>query len=167
MSKRRREAQPLWSDALEGPPDDAILPNLRGVAFWIPGPPVPKGRPRFSSRGGKARTYTPEKTRSYETHVRAHGEAAMRGAAPMTTPLKAVLRVHLPALKSGPKAERGALPTGRPDLDNVVKAILDALNGVVYVDDAQVVVLEATKDRRRPDQESGPGVFVLVQEHAT
>ena len=107
------------------------------------------------------RTYTPEKTRTYEDRVKSFGRLAMSGA-PMTGPLKAVLRIHLPALKSGPKALRSAPPTGRPDLDNVVKAVLDALNGVLYADDAQVVTLEAYKRRCDPGEE--PGVGVLVAE---
>lgn len=155
-----REAQPLGSDLLGGEPDAPAPPRL--VSFWVPGAPVPKARPRFSSRGGVARTYTPAKTRAYEARVADAGRAALCGAWPLQGPLKAVVRVHLPALKSGPKAHRSAPPTGRPDLDNVVKAVLDALNGVLYADDSQVVTLKAYK--RRCDLGEEPGVGVLVVE---
>jgi Holliday junction resolvase RusA-like endonuclease len=64
--------------------------------------------------------------------------------------------------KSWPKkkqaqAENNEISPGKPDLDNIAKTVLDALNGVCYEDDAQVVILSVTKCYSRE-----PGVMVRV-----
>ena len=147
---------------LLGEPDDAT--KRRGVSFLVPGVPVAKGRARFSARGGVARTYTPAKTVAYEAAVRSEAVRAMFGRPPLEGPLLARLIAYFPPLKSGPKARRGGPMTARPDADNVAKAVLDALNGVVYGDDAQVVSLHVSKARRMEGDEDPVGVFVCVEE---
>lgn len=114
--------------------------------FTIPGEPRGKGRPRFS-RGGHA--YTDERTRSYEQLVamcfgQSGGTLAM-GAVRVT------INAYYGVAKTDSKRKRaeklaGVLPPNKkPDIDNLVKIILDALNGVAYMDDAQVVALHAHK----------------------
>ena len=123
------------------------------VSFSIPGVAVGKGRPRISTRGGFARAYTPEPTVVYEAQVAAAGKQAMAdaGLELLETPLNVRIDVFVQIPKSFSKKKREQalaseiFPTSRPDIDNVAKAILDALNTVVYEDDDQVVNLSVSK----------------------
>ena len=112
-------------------------------AVTVPGKVVGKGRPRFTKAG---RAYTPKATAEFEQRVRAVWIAA--GHPMLTGPLAVRVTVVRPLPKSAPKSRDGEWDTYRPDLDNVVKAVLDALNGAAYEDDAQVVQIAATKARR-------------------
>ena len=95
--------------------------------------------------------FTPEKTVGYESLVAATAAAALAGNALahqlLDGPLEAVLEMRFPVPASWSKAHKAAalagteLPTSKPDIDNAAKAILDACNGVVFRDDAQVVML--------------------------
>lgn len=115
------------------------------VQFIVPGEPQGKGRPRF----GNGRTYTPAKTIEYERRI------ATRAAEAMPCPATELpVHVRVDAYKGIPKswtrakrirAMDGQEIPGKPDLDNVAKAVLDALNGVVYADDVQVTRLVVTK----------------------
>lgn len=134
------------------------------IAFEIPGPPVGKGRPRASRTGNSVRMFTPEKTASYESMVKLAAHRAMAGAAPMAFPVALSLVVMHAIPKSWSKRKQDAAlagterPTTKPDADNVAKAIADACNGVVWVDDAQVVELHVSKR-----YSSAPGVMVEVR----
>lgn len=139
----------------------------RKIEFFVPGAPVGKGRPRAARRGAGVVMFTPGKTAGYEALVAAAASNAMRAeAGPLFTgPLEAVLEMRIPIPASWSKAHKAAalagaeLPTSKPDIDNVAKAILDACNGVVFRDDAQVVMLVATK--AFSDE---PGVRVVIRE---
>ena len=139
----------------------------RKIEFFVPGTPVGKGRPRAARRGTGVVMFTPEKTAGYEALVAAAASNAMRAeAGPLFTgPLEAALEMRIPIPASWSKAHKAAalagieLPTSKPDIDNVAKAILDACNGVVFRDDAQVVMLVATK--AFSDE---PGVRVVIRE---
>ena len=121
------------------------------VYFVVTGKPVGKGRPRASTRGGFVRMYTDAKTLGYEAAIADEAARAMSGAEPFETPMQMQVSCYYQITKSWPKKikqeaiDEERFPNVKPDLDNVVKAILDALNGVVYRDDAQVVNLVATK----------------------
>ena len=145
---------------------------MRKIEFFVPGAPVGKGRPRAARRGTGVVMFTPEKTAGYEALVAATASNAMRAeAGPLFTgplftgPLEAVLEMRIPIPASWSKAHKAAalagaeLPTSKPDIDNVAKAILDACNGVVFRDDAQVAMLVATK--AFSDE---PGVRVVIRE---
>lgn len=133
------------------------------ISFTIPGVPVAKGRPRLTTRGGFARAYTPGKTRAYEADAAVVAAGAMGPNAPAEGALALALDVRLPVPPSWPSKRRlSALegltrPCGRPDIDNYAKALCDALNGIVWHDDAQVVRL--TAEKRYSDD---PGVGVVV-----
>lgn len=121
------------------------------VVIELDGDPVPKGRPRFVSRGGKAEAYTPNKTRSYERTLGWAARAVM-GARPLLTgPLSMSVVVYLSTPASWSRARRRRAIAGeiapyrKPDLDNFVKCVIDSLNCVVYCDDAQIVFLTASK----------------------
>lgn len=129
------------------PADDAPVP----LTITMPGMPQGKGRPRASVRGGIARLYTPEKTRSYEGMIRSRALDLMTDRQPLEGPVELVLRAQfIPPLSWSKRKQERALvgdiqPTGKPDLDNIAKAWSDALNGVAFKDDAQIVRLQLEK----------------------
>lgn len=121
------------------------------VTILISGDPVGKGRPRIAMVAGHARAFTPAKTRNQEGYVKLLASQEMAGREPMDGPVEAVIRimVAVPSYWSHLKRQaaiRGAhRPAVRPDLDNIVKLILDACNGIVYRDDNRIVRLVAEK----------------------
>lgn len=121
------------------------------IVVCVPGEPVGKGRPRVASRGGRPMMYTPEKTANYEQLVRLEAARSMRGQALLAGPVELWLEVYtgIPASYSKRKAEAARaghiVPIKKPDIDNVVKAICDAFNGCVWVDDVQVVDLHVKR----------------------
>lgn len=115
------------------------------IAFSVPGAPVPKGRPRATTIAGRARLYTPARTSTYESTVRLFAAQAMAGAEPVTGPLFVLMTFVLPVPQSWSKRKQAAAlagevyPTGKPDSTNLAKAVEDGCNGVVWVDDSQIV----------------------------
>lgn len=117
------------------------------ITFSVQGEPVPQPRPRVSTRGGFARAYVP-KTHAVHAYRKAVAAAA-RGAGVTQTgePLNVVIdavfarpRSHM--RKSGVKPDAPRLP--RPDVDNLAKAVLDALQEVIG-DDTSVARLVVEK----------------------
>ncbi len=120
------------------------------IYFVVPGSPYGKGRPRASSRGGFVRMYTPATTLAYESQIARLAEIARGDWPVMATPMSLRVIAHHPIPVSWSKKKQqlalaGACIPGKPDLDNVAKAVLDALNGVIYEDDKQVIKLVAEK----------------------
>jgi len=117
------------------------------IKFTVPVPPVAKARPRVTVRGGFARAYTPKKTAQFEQIV----ADCCPMHPPINTPCHLSITFHLPIPKSWSKAKQKAAqdgelaPVTRPDIDNYIKSVMDALNGVAYEDDSQVVTLTAAK----------------------
>jgi Holliday junction resolvase RusA-like endonuclease len=117
------------------------------LIFSVEGDPVGKQRPRFTKTG---RTYTPKKTSDYEGMIADKAMVAMGPATPLETPVAVYIYINhaIPASYSKKRKEdclnRFERPK-KPDLDNVAKAYLDAMNGIVYKDDVQVVSLHVTK----------------------
>jgi Holliday junction resolvase RusA-like endonuclease len=133
--------------------------------YTVYGEPVGKGRPRFARRGAFVSTYTPEKTKTYEDEIRMMARAAMGASEPLDTPVTVAIyiRVGIPASFSKQKrkdALSGILkPTKKPDLDNVAKCHLDAMQGIIILDDKLVVNLHVTKVYAET-----PAVEVMVKE---
>ncbi len=115
------------------------------IVITIPGPPVGKGRPKFARRGAFVQTYTPEKTANYEALVKMAAQEAMAGMPPLDGPVSIDLWLGINPPASWPnKKAMAALagqtaPITKPDLDNTLKGIMDACNGIVWLDDKQVV----------------------------
>ncbi|ABD27443.1 endodeoxyribonuclease RusA [Novosphingobium aromaticivorans DSM 12444] len=107
-------------------------------SFTVPGVPVGKGRPRFVKATGRA--YTPEKTASYESLIAYAASQAMRGAQPINAPIgiKVQAVFPIPASWTKKRKESAVWHTSKPDGDNILKALGDALNGIVWADDSQV-----------------------------
>jgi Holliday junction resolvase RusA-like endonuclease len=121
------------------------------ITITIPGTPVAKGRARSFIRGGHVAHYTPDKTARYENLVKLSASEAMAGAAPIETPVSLICHFVMPVPASYSKKRTKAclsgaeMPSKKPDLDNMIKAVKDGLNGVAWKDDAQVVNLTASK----------------------
>lgn len=136
----------------------------RVIAFEIPGEPRGKGRPRFT-RSGHA--FTDPKTREYESTVKQYAALAMRGLAPLAGALSlSIVASHsIPVSYSAKR--RAAILAGEEhhfgafDADNIAKACADSMNGVVYLDDKQIMCLHIYKRAAIV-----PGVAVEVMELA-
>ena len=121
------------------------------VTFKVEATPVGKGRPKFARRGNFVSTYTPTKTRDYEYLIRDAAKQAMGSSEPLKTPVAAYIYITVPIPQSYSKKRFKACldgserPCKKPDIDNIVKAYLDSMNGIVYDDDTQVVSLHSTK----------------------
>jgi Holliday junction resolvase RusA-like endonuclease len=103
--------------------------------FVVPGDAVGKERARVVVSGGRVRAFTPGKTAAFEHKVRLMADMAC-GAQRWTFTPKDRFRVEVRIARQ--HAERG------PDIDNVVKGVLDALNGVAWRDDSHVRELAAS-----------------------
>ena len=112
--------------------------------------PRPKERPRATVVGGHARIYTPKTTEDYEKKIRSAWTKA-NGSDPLTGPVVVRIRLGMPIPKSTTKTNKALMlarkmrPVTKPDVDNLAKSILDAINGVAYKDDNQIVDLLARK----------------------
>lgn len=121
--------------------------NPFSVSFTVPGVAVAKGRPKFARRGQHITTYTPEKTVSFENLVKDRADNAMKSQRMTMTngPVQAIVNIYLPIPKSWPKKFKEMALAGqvgmtkKPDMDNIIKALYDAMNGIVFKDDSQVV----------------------------
>ena len=116
------------------------------IEFTVAGQPHGKGRPQFSTYGGRVHTRTPEKTVIYENLVRVEyqrqcGQSKFPDDAMLEVEIFAYYDIPQSASNKRKKAMReGRLrPKKKPDADNVIKTICDSLNKIAYHDDAQVV----------------------------
>ncbi len=114
------------------------------IKLTIPGPPKGKQRPRICRVNGRSMAYTPKETIEYERLVRTSYTAVFKVKFERNLPIE----ISILALYSVPKYVsrktkelmlNGRLfPTKKPDADNIIKVILDALNGLAYRDDVQI-----------------------------
>lgn len=118
------------------------------IRIILDGEPRGKGRPRFVRATG--RTYTPEDTRSYEDRLRWAAQIEMSGRPLLFDALSVRVTARCAIPVSTPKKRRQDIalgrcwPTKKPDADNVAK-MLDALNKIVWADDAQIIDLRVLK----------------------
>ena len=136
------------------------MPNLRRrrtymetVVFEVPGEPIGKARPRVVD----GHAYTPSRTKAYEQAVRlAYKQAVMdRPEGERFWGEDAQLSIQIAAFYQMPKKVSRQMkaamlrweerPRKKPDLDNVLKIVSDALNGLAYHDDSQIVHMDASK----------------------
>lgn len=107
------------------------------------GAPTPKGRPRVAMRGRFPTVYTPKETREAE-------DSFMQQAIKQKpeTPLEGALSIRIKFYKIKPKSMSKKVIhwTTKPDLDNLVKLVIDALNKVFFQDDAQIIEISASKE---------------------
>lgn len=134
------------------------------LSFFAPGKPQGKARARsVRTANGKISHYTPQKTRTYEGLIRTQALTSMGMERPTRRPVKLMLLINyeIPITwakwKIQAALEGRIVPTVKPDSDNVTKAVKDALNGVAWHDDCQVVLTEVQKQ-----YSTTPGVLISV-----
>ena len=139
------------------------MTDLKPVSFVVPGEAVGKGRPRVSTIGGHARMFTPQKTANYETLIAMAAQQAMAGRELIGGPVLVEMKILVSVAASWSKKKTAealagdVMPTKKPDADNVLKAICDGINGIVFKDDVQVVNVSLSKRFS-----ATPGVTVRV-----
>lgn len=139
------------------------------VKFTVLGGPVGKGRPRFRNAGNFVQTYTPKETVSYENLVKLEYRRQCNDFKfGKETPVDMRITAYYAIPKSASKKKRALMlerkirPIKKPDSSNVVKSIEDALNGIAYHDDTQIV---DSQIRRFYGED--PKVVVTIQEAQT
>ena len=125
---------------------------MRTVRFTVPGPPKGKARARtVRTRGGQAFSYTPEGTVLYENLIKISFSQTGERPFEADQSLHVFMTAYYPIPKSTSRKKKEEMiaghlrPAKKPDIDNIIKSILDALNGVAYHDDTQVVAVFAEK----------------------
>lgn len=126
------------------------------IKIIIPGEPVPKGRHRSRivyprHKAAFIHNYPDPQTEKYESMIAKEAAIVMAGKGLITGALSIVVMawVLVPqswSIKKQVKAIEGEIiPVTRPDADNYLKCCLDAMNGIVYKDDAQFVDMRVSK----------------------
>ena len=120
----------------------------------IPIKAVGKGRPRVVRRFGHSQAFTPDKTVSFEHRISIEARAAYMQEtwfSPHDGPVRISMVIRCSVPKSFGKRKRAQALAGdirpmvKPDIDNVLKSVLDALEGVVYLRDSQVVSIDCER----------------------
>ena len=127
---------------------------MQQISFEVVGQPVPKSRARVVTKGKRRFAYTPKKVREWESCVKE--EATKHFERPFDWPVMLTLTFYLPRPKS--RRHDFWVPT-TPDLDNLEKSVMDALNGVAYTDDKLVVAKSSSKRYVKTEE---PKVSVIV-----
>lgn len=141
---------------------------MNGVRFTVPGDPIGKQRPRVVKDGdGRSHAYTPKKTKSYEALIASMYEMQSNGRKWMNgEKIEMWICVYYRIPESYGKRRRSDIaagieaPTKKPDGDNILKAFQDALQGVAFTDDKQIIDSRVVKDYSDGD----PYVFVSISE---
>lgn len=112
------------------------------IRFAVYGEPQGKARPRFNTRTKTA--YTPSKTAEYEGEVAmayriAGGNKKLDGAVSIDVTAYFAIPKSTPKKKLFQFLQNIFRPIKKPDIDNILKIIMDGLNGIAYEDDKQVV----------------------------
>lgn len=122
---------------------------MKTINLTLLGDPVPAARPRFSRRSGHA--YDPGTNRDFKNMLAYEARAQYRGKLLDGVPLEVYIACYRANQKSTSQIERvrrenkQSLPLKKPDTDNYVKSVLDALTGVIWHDDNLIVHIDAYK----------------------
>lgn len=123
--------------------------------FEYYGPVMGQARPRFTRKG---RAYDPREMKEYKAAIAAaYTEQAGKV---FDGPVVVSVHAYRPLAKSTPKKVTRQAWTSKPDADNIAKAVLDALKGVAWRDDSQVVKLEVVKHDRTRGVAEGLNVYI-------
>lgn len=149
---------------------------IEPISFFVSGEPKGQPRPRAFARkmGGKfvARVFDCGTAEAWKSQIAATA-GLHRPAEPISGPVRLRIRFFMPRAKGhfvGGKPERGLKAgapthhTGKPDADNLAKAVMDALTqcGWFWIDDAQVAVLTVVKSYN--ESANGVGAYMEIGE---
>jgi len=112
------------------------ISEVRYLFFEIP--PVPKQRPRRAKFGG---VFTPKKTKVFEDSIRLLAKAKYH-----LKPMEGPIGLGVSFVLQRPKSVKRYYPHVKPDLDNLLKSVVDGLNGILYQDDCQIVECFSQKE---------------------
>ena len=132
--------------------------------FEMPGEIVGKARPRMNTRTGRA--YTPTNTKMYEYALRQWFIREYPYFTPIETRVKVTIIAYFDIPKSTSKKKEAEMlsesisPTKKPDIDNIIKIILDAMNKFAFKDDTQVTKLEIEKKYAK-----NPKIYIKIEEY--
>lgn len=132
--------------------------------FEIPGKITGKGRPRVNTQTAIA--YTPAKTKEYEELVKQYFILKYRRINPLEGRIKIEMKAYFGIPKNTSKKQKEDMlnnhisPTKKPDIDNIVKIILDSLNKLAFKDDNQITKLEVEKLYAEEEK-----VYIKVEEY--
>lgn len=138
--------------------------DYKKLCFEVPGEVVGKGRPRFTTRGGYVKTYEPKKTKDYERLIKNAYVKKYRNFV-SDKAIRISVYIYIKPAESVSNKKKTSflnndyLPTKKPDVDNVIKCVLDGLNKVAYHDDTQVV--EQAVKKRFGEKEK---ILVFIEE---
>ena len=119
------------------------------IRFTVPGEPHGQARPRFTTANGYVHTYDEDKSRNYKTHVRLIAKTAMKEQGWKVAENDEGIGVNIYAYMGIPQSKSKKFhaaaiageerPTKKPDVDNIFKAVTDALSGILFKDDKQII----------------------------
>lgn len=134
---------------------------MNPIAITVLGVPVAQGRPKFFRKGNHVGAYDPKKSRDYKADIKAQAIEQIRGYDSMPPLFEGALAMEVCAYLPRPKTlpKRVVHHIKRPDADNIAKGCKDALKGVIYKDDSQIVELRVRKEYGDP-----PRVVIGLQE---
>lgn len=120
-----------------------------GFEFEVIGDIKGKARPRVNTYTCKA--YTPENTKDYEMLIKQYFKLKYPRYVPLENRVSVKIVAQFKIPKTTTKKDRALIeegklsPTKKPDIDNIVKIILDALNKMAFKDDNQITKIEVEK----------------------
>ena len=132
--------------------------------FEMIGDIVGKARPRMNTRTGRA--YTPTNTKLYEYSLRQWFIREYPNFIPIETRVKVTIIAYFGIPKSTSKKKEAEMlqenisPTKKPDADNIIKIVLDAMNKFAFNDDTQVTKLEIEKE-----YDKAPRIYIKIEEY--
>lgn len=125
----------------------SAMDTQQPVVFTLAINPVAKQRPRtYRTKSGETRTVTPKKTQDYEKQVARHASISRNSPDMLTGELSVSIIIRRKTAH-------------RADIDNIVKAVMDGMEGVLYKNDSQVMELYSRLYRKDPN----PGIDVIVK----
>lgn len=132
--------------------------------FEVPGKITGKGRPRVNTQTAIA--YTPTKTKEYEELVKQYFILKYRRINPLEGRIRVEIKAYFSIPKNASKKQKEEMlknnisPIKKPDIDNIAKIILDALNKLAFKDDNQIIKLDIEKIYSEEEK-----VYVKIEEY--
>lgn len=123
-----------------------------------------KARPKVNTY--TLRAYTPQETKDYESLIQQYFLLKYPKYKPFENRVSVTITAHFPIPKNTNKKNRELMlkneisPTKKPDIDNIVKIILDALNKIAFKDDNQITKLNVEKVYSTEEK-----IYVKIEEY--